>query len=341
MSLKDIYIRLIPSEIRRLRHIVAEGLLLRYLVKRKKYLGKSLRPDKFPYYLTIAAIVRNEAPYIVEWIEYHLLLGVEKIYLYDNESDDNLKEVLAPYIEDGLVEYIFWPDKGLRPSENSSLLRKRDYKLWLHWFVNKIQVPAYEDAIKRLVDTAYWIGFIDIDEFIVPTIKNTISETLADFEDLPGVAINWLTYGHGGHIEKTDGMVIERFKSHSDPNLPFNSHTKVILNPRHILKMVDVHHAKSIDDRNIVNTRGEEIETYCMDYPPCHDKMRINHYWMKSFAEYLSRRRNDGGGGTASHQQLLNEFVKNQEEYNTVPYDGIMDKYISVLKERIKKRFTC
>jgi hypothetical protein len=297
MSLKDIYIRLIPSEIRRLRHIVAEGLLLRYLVKRKKYLGKSFRPDAFPYYLTVVAIVGNEAPYIVEWIEYHLLLGVEKIYLYDNESDDNLKEVIAPYIDQGLVEYIFWPDKGLPSSDNSLLLRKRDYKLWLHWFVNKIQVPAYEDAIKRLVDTTYWIGFIDIDEFIVPTEKNTISETLADFEDSFGIAINWITYGHGGHIEKNEGMVTERFKSHSDQNLPFNRHTKLILNPRHILKMADVHHAKSIDGRDIVNTRRERIETYCLDYPPCHDKMRINHYWTKSFAEYLSRRRNAGGGG--------------------------------------------
>jgi hypothetical protein len=48
-----------------------------------------------------------------------------------------------------------------------------------------------------------------------------------------------------------------------------------------------------------------------------------------------------GGGGQTSRQQLLNEFIKSQEEYNIVPYDGIMDKYIPVLKERIKKRFTC
>jgi hypothetical protein len=338
MSLKDIYIRLISPEIRRLRHIIAEGLLLRYLAKRKKYLGKTFRPDAFPHYLTIVAIVRNEAQYIAEWIEYHLLLGVEKIYIYDNESDDNLKEVLAPYIEDGLVEYIFWPDKGLRPSDSSLLLRKRDFKLWQRWWVSKVQVPAYENAIKRLAERTYWIALIDIDEFLVPTEKNTISETLADFEDTLGIAINWIAYGHGGHIEKTEGTVIERFKSHSDQNLLFNRHTKLILNPRYILKMAGVHHAKSIDGRNIVNTRGEQIETHCLDYPPCHDKMRINHYLLKSFEEYLFRRVGLGGG-VVSRQQLLDEFIKNHEEFDTVPYDGIMDKYIPVLNERIKKRF--
>jgi hypothetical protein len=259
-------------------------------------LGKSFRPDAFPYYLTVVAIVRNEASYIVEWIEYHLLLGVEKIYLYDNESDDNLKEVIAPYIDMGLVEYTFWPSKGLRCFAYDA--QKNNWVLQRDW-VAKIQLSAYQDAIKRLENKTYWIALIDIDEFIVPTIKKTISETLADFENLPGVAINWLTYGHGGHIEKTEEMVIERFKSHSDQNLPFNRHVKLILNPRTILQ-TDVHHAKTINERNIVNTRGEEIATYCMDYPPCHDKMHINHYRTKSFTESLTRRSNGGGGADFS-----------------------------------------
>jgi hypothetical protein len=291
MNLKDIYIRLVPSKLRRLRHIISEGLLFRYLVKRKKYLGKPIKPDAFPYYLVVAAIVRNEAHYIVEWIEYHLLHGVEKILIYDNDSDDGLKEVIAPYINEGLVEYRFWPSKGLRCFDYD--VQKQGWKLQQEW-VAKIQIPAYENAIKLLENIAYWIALIDIDEFIVPTTTNTIPETLADFEGQAGVALNWLTYGYGGHIEKADGLVIERFKSRSDQNLEFNRHTKLIVNPRYILRLDNVHHAKTIDDRDIVNTRNEEIKTYCMDYPPCYEKMRINHYWTKSFAENSSRR--IGGG---------------------------------------------
>ena len=58
----------------------------------------------FRYELGLAAIIKNEAPYIVEWIEYYKLLGVEKFWLYSNNSSDNIKEVLAPYISDGCVK---------------------------------------------------------------------------------------------------------------------------------------------------------------------------------------------------------------------------------------------
>jgi hypothetical protein len=289
-------------------------------VKRGKYLWQNKNPDAFPYYFVIAAIIKNEAPYITEWIEFHLLQGVEKIYIYDNASEDNLKEVIAPYIDDGLVEYIFWPSKDLT----------RSYAI-------TSQIPAYNDAINRLEDKAYWIAFIDGDEFMVPIpgTKNTVAEILADFEGCAGVALNWLTYGYSGHIEKSAGLVIERFKSCSDQTVEYNRHTKLIVNPRFILRM-EVHHAKTIAEKHIVNTRGEEIKTYCMDYPPCYEKMRINHYRTKSFDEDWYRRM--GGGVGASRQKLIDTFIKNQAEYNSVPYDDIMDKYVPILKERIEKR---
>jgi hypothetical protein len=41
------------------------------------------------HYLSICAIFKDEAPYLQEWIEFHRLLGVEKFYLYNNNSRDN------------------------------------------------------------------------------------------------------------------------------------------------------------------------------------------------------------------------------------------------------------
>jgi hypothetical protein len=188
-----------------------------------------------------------------------------------------------------------------------------------------------------LEDKAYWIAFIDGDEFMVPVSgsKKTVGETLSDFEGCAGVALNWLTYGYSGHIEKTGGLVIERFKSRSNENIEYNRHTKLIVNPRFILRM-QVHHARSIAEKHIVNTRGEEIKTYCMDYPPCYEKMRINHYRTKSFDEDWYRR----GGGVCDipRQQLIDTFIKTQEEYSHVPCDGIMDTYIPILKERLEQR---
>ena len=50
----------------------------------------------FLYDLAVVAIFKNEGRYLDEWLAYHLLAGVEHFYLYNNDSSDNYKEVLAP-----------------------------------------------------------------------------------------------------------------------------------------------------------------------------------------------------------------------------------------------------
>ena len=44
------------------------------------------------YDLVMATVLQNEAPFLPEWMEYHLLpaLGFEHFYLYDDGSTDDL-----------------------------------------------------------------------------------------------------------------------------------------------------------------------------------------------------------------------------------------------------------
>ena len=85
--------------------------------------------------ISIVLIVKNEARYIREWLEYHFLIGVDHIYIYDNDSTDGIHALLVPYIKKGLVTYILCPGK-------------------------KMQIPAYNDAIARFGIKNKWMGFI-------------------------------------------------------------------------------------------------------------------------------------------------------------------------------------
>ena len=38
------------------------------------------------YYVIICAILKDETPYLIEWVEHHLKIGVEHFVLYDNNS---------------------------------------------------------------------------------------------------------------------------------------------------------------------------------------------------------------------------------------------------------------
>ena len=99
--------------------------------------------------MAIVAIFKNEGKNLVEWIEYHLNLGFEKFYLYDNESSDNPQEILRPFIKNNKVVYTFFPGKGM-------------------------QLRAYNDALKKYRYKIHYMAFIDLDEFIMP-LKNIIN----------------------------------------------------------------------------------------------------------------------------------------------------------------------
>jgi hypothetical protein len=206
-SLKKLYYKLTPLKLREIRYQLSleEKPLSRffdYLREQKQFLKDLNRNSitfNFQYYLSICAIVHNEAEYIAEWIEYHIYIGVGKFIIYDNESDDNIKEILKPYINRGIVEYFFLPGKILELFKYKSKKEHlQEMKRWCH----NVQYHAYADAIKRYKYFTFWLAFIDIDEFIVPISTKTLPEFLHDFENQAGIEIFWLLYGSGGHIKK-------------------------------------------------------------------------------------------------------------------------------------------
>lgn len=216
------------------------------------------------YYLAVCAIAKNEGPYFKEWLEWHIDKGVEKFYIYDNESTDCTREVLEPYIQSGVVEYVHFPGC-------------------------KRQLAAYDDCFERHRTEARWIAVIDLDEFIVPIKDKTIPDFLHRMEEFPVVEINWLVYGSSGAKEKQPGGVMERFRKHSLPRHILNRHVKSIVDPRRICTMTGCHEAARISG-NSVDSHGVPLKKGFRDREPQQDVIRINHYAVKSYEEFLGKR---------------------------------------------------
>lgn len=215
------------------------------------------------YYLAVCAIAKNEGPYFKEWIEWHHKMGVDRFYVYDNESTDCIKEVLAPYIESGLVEYIFFP--GF-----------------------KKQLSAYDDCLEKHRFDTRWIAFIDLDEFIFPVKDKTIPEFLNRFENFSAVEINWLIYGSGGAKTKEPGTMMERFKYHSLPGHYLNRHVKSIVNPRKVFSMIGCHEVARISGY-AADSHGNLIKQNFREREPQQDVIRINHYAVRSYEEFVEK----------------------------------------------------
>ena len=101
--------------------------------------------DSYKYDYAIVAIVKNEAPYIKEWIEYHKKVGFQKFYIYNNNSTDNIEAVLSEYIKQGIVDLINYPGE-------------------------KRQCFAYNDAVEKHRYDCKYIAALDLDEF--PSLHN-------------------------------------------------------------------------------------------------------------------------------------------------------------------------
>ena len=237
----------------------------------------------YQYQLSALAIFKNEADYLKEWIDYHLSIGVEHFILYNHRSDDNYKEILQPYIELGLVEV-------------------HD---WFSYEFPEAQIMAYKNAITRTKNLTKWLAVIDLDEFIVPIVKDDIRDFLIDYEDYAGVVINWQLFGtsdiyclpQGEWITK---HLIYKFPTFfDDPTWNSNRFVKSIIRPDRVEEHsknpnCGNHIFEPIGKYTLVNSDKIRHPLSCKAKNILVDKIQLNHYWFRTidwfFKHKLSRR---------------------------------------------------
>ena len=216
----------------------------------------------FLYDLAVVAIMKDEEPYVKEWLDYHLLAGVDHFYIYDNDSKQEFKKILQPYIDAGIVTYTFFPGKCG-------------------------QMGAYLDAIKSYRFFCRYMAFIDGDEFIFPKSKSTIievvDEVLNSNVNAVALCINWALFGPNGQ-EKADYIhgVLERFTTRSE-NLC--DAVKTIADPRKLKFFNHPHNAVYLPGKYSINEEGKLVLSYCND-TKISNKIIINHYYTKSKEEW-------------------------------------------------------
>lgn len=144
------------------------------------------------YNLSICALFKNEARCLKEWIEYHLLVGVDHFYLYNNGSKDRFFDILNPYIKKGVVSLVNWPSLPGCSEDDPNCL-----------WVLSTQIAAYENATNfRAVNETKWLVILDVNEFLVPTEAGKLTEVLEKYKEYPGIMMPMDFYD----ASKTDAL---------------------------------------------------------------------------------------------------------------------------------------
>lgn len=246
-------------------------LLIRtyYVMWKSRIYNSKMGKGTHKYHLAIVAIAKNESDYISEWLAFHKLQGVEKVFLYDNDSTDNMREVLKPYIMDGFVEYNEIHGK---------------YK----------QFEAYTNAINRYGHFAKYMAFIDCDEFLMPiesgkSLIEIIESAFVKDPNAGGLGINWCIYGSSGYKTKPqEGLVMENYTYHSHINHERNYTIKSIVKPCCVKGFSHPHYPEYKHGFYGINFQGEIIPYWWNEISE-YVGIRLNHYYCKSKEDYIKR----------------------------------------------------
>jgi hypothetical protein len=209
--------------------------------------------------LAIGMIFKNEAPYLKEWIEYHRLVGVEHFYLYNDGSSDNFREVLKPYIKQGIVTL-------------SDAITQADF--------NGTQVDCYNRTLIHTYGKCKWVAMLDSDEFLVTPKKIKILDVLNRFEGYGAVTINWRCFGTSNVVKiPSDKLMIECLTRCASNTHPMNNMVKSIVRPECVRCFGGPHWPEFVPGFFAVDTDGKQ---YTPPNPLCKmNKLWINHYWTR------------------------------------------------------------
>ncbi|HYR84548.1 MAG TPA: glycosyltransferase family 2 protein [Terriglobia bacterium] len=260
-------------------------------------------------YLSIAAIVKDEAPYLREWIEYHRIVGVERFYIIDNGSQDGTLEILQAYQREGIVH-----------SATIEGSRK--------------QMLAYVAAARHADRKTEWLAFIDADEFLLSPACPSLPAAIEAITQRPenrraaGLVAHWRLFGSSGH-ESFDGtLVTERFTKAA---AEFDPHVKTIARPGCIKYFFDPYAGWYSDRHFAIDEDGRRIRQGDPHPEPAVARdLRINHYVTKSRGECtqkVMRSRADNG----EMRDAASFFVSHDR-------NDIEDLAIQVYLPELKKR---
>lgn len=245
----------------------------------------------------IICIAKYESNYIVEFVRYHLGIGFDKIYLYDNEDKETYKAMLTEFGDKVVVTHL--------PGKNYTRLPQYEAIQQFTW--NYINNP----------DITH-VAHIDIDEYIVlkkhSNIKEFIKEYIYDGENnimCGAIGINWRFFGDSDNKTDINEPLTIRFTKrqehgHEAVKTIYNKMFYCGNNNPHNIIINNSYYPEKATNGIIINGPGNQN----MDF----SVIQLNHYKSKTWEEYKYIRsrgradRYDNPNFDEGEAKLLEEF---------------------------------
>lgn len=236
---------------------------------------------------TIVTTMKNEGPFLLEWIAYHRAIGVNGFLVYTNDCTDGTDSFLSLLQDKGICQHRAnpWRPGGATSPQYAAL----------H--------AAEEEPIIRGAD---WLICMDVDEYINVRIGDgTLASLYEAIGEANMVSLTWRLFGNSGVVGYEDRPIIGQF-DRCAPEIVRKPHQawgfKTLFRNIDIFRKLGVHRPKSLKPEHWeqirwVNGSGRDmphsmlrngwrstLSTYGYDW------VQLNHYAVRSVESFLVKR---------------------------------------------------
>ena len=235
--------------------------------------------EKINFKICVCTCGKNENKYAREFVEHYKRYGIDKIFIYDNNenNDEKFEDVLSDYINNGYV------------------------KIYNYRNHSKIQMSSFNHCYQKNKNDFAWFIYYDMDEFIhlksYNNIKEYISKTI--FNKCNIIYLNHVIHTDNNEFHYFNKSLFERFpeiESFKKINMSYQPRTILLDLTKVIIRgnltnitFKNPHFINNITScdgfGNIITTKYNNIH---LDKPD-HKNFYFDHFYFKSLDEYLEK----------------------------------------------------
>lgn len=256
-----------------------------------------IKINKLKYNVVVCAIAKNEHLYINEWVSHYIKLGVDKIYLFDNDDLDS--NFIGDYIDKDYLSKV-------------EIINKRG--------IPQAQLDCYQSFYDKHNQEFNWCLYCDIDEFIVGIDNINLYIDNID-NNIEQIRIKWNLYGDDNIIERDiNTPLLTSFKNIIKNNNISNQGKFIIRGGLKNIKFISAHYCiRFINNKKIMlnsclpsgaicNSKIDIEENYS------NETIFLNHYMTKTLSEFVKQKVNRGDARFKNRQINLDYFWRINEK---------------------------
>ena len=258
---------------------------------------------------TILFTNARDEPNIAEWVAHHLLLGFDKVIIFDHLSTIPIETIVNTNFN-GKLDIIKVEGSG------------------------NIKLKLMQQAINMASNYNYsWMLYLDADEFLNLNKYNHVKPFLDMFPHADAIGINWLMFGTSGHHKQPKGLLTDNFIR---SELRLNKHVKSFVRPSVAVKVVNPHFYIIVNPKRYYSCNGTRMGMQPFNEQPLpfiNSYAYIAHYYTQSEEEHIRRKNRNLDDGTSNKTSMFPEIHK---VYNEVVNNQLQNKYSTNIKELLK-----